>query len=246
MGGRGTKKFSTGVLRPSTNQQNKGITFPSAKRLQSAGKDQSAIDAAFAKGANADAAWAGKLNYAEEDAIDSYQGSSYGPMNKYLRETAKGNQIAVDSYNKQYINRMTEALDKASLAEPTVVYRGVRTHSLTWDEAQKLVGTTQIDPAFGSTTYSSHMARNWVTDSNHSNGSASKPFITYRISLPKGAKAAHPYAATGSMSYENEVIVQRNARYKITSVSQRVISGKHYIYLNADYAGHAPTSAVQI
>lgn len=132
---------------------------------------------------------------------------------------------------------MDKALRKASLAEDTVVYRGITGYGMTWEKAQKLVGTTEYDPAFASTTLSPAFASYWASGSSISKGTADNPFISYRISMPKGAQAAYIHGATGSMQHEYELTINKGARYNITGVQQQIVGGKHYIFVNAKYLG---------
>lgn len=243
MGGRGSKKFSTGVLRKTKNPQNKGITFPAAAmpgQQRAQGINPGQTDAEFKKRLLQDEAWANTLTKPESDAAMMYQGSEYADINKYLRTKANGAPTSITPGQRKDMKNLTTAFDKASLTEPVVVYRGIRSHSLTWDDAQKMVGTTVSDPAFGSASLSPLLAKNWAAGSTHAMGTISNPYISYRINLPKGAKAAVLGAATGSGSMgEHEILIQRGALYNVSGAQQRVVNNHHYIFVTLNYAGHS-------
>lgn len=241
MGGRGSKKFSTGVLRLSKNQKNKGITFPAAATGQgrAQGIKPGQVDAEYQKKLQQDKAWGAALSKEERAAAHAYQGSKYSEINKYLRTKANGAPTSITPGARKDLKNLTTAFDKASLTEPVVVYRGIRTHSLTWGDAQKMVGTTVSDPAFGSASLNPLMAKDWAIGSTHAMGTIDNPYISYRISLPQGAKAAVLSAAThGSSIGEHEILIQRNARYNVTGAQQRVVNNRHYIFITMNYAGH--------
>lgn len=255
MGGRGSKASSSTASAEGEHQKSaESSTTPTmnpAEREKILGQTHAQSEAVFIKGFEADkAGWASKLSQEEANGLFDYQGGGYSAMNKYLRKEngtlTSSRPVDITQKEIQNLNAATDALDKASLSEGVVTYRGVKT-TMSWENAQKLVGQTQVDYAFGSTTLSPDFAKEWSQKSVVAHGTEEKPYISYRYTMPKGSKAAYVLASTNpgakKTDYfykEKELLVQRGARYKITGVSKRVINGKHHIYISATYTGQEP------
>lgn len=178
------------------------------------------------------------LKYAEEDykryeftsaqnkAITDYTGSSYKPMNKYLR-----NGVETDDHNKAKIKNLTEAIDETSTQEAIVTYRGLGNSAYQSflqqggvKSADSLIGATITDKGFVSTSF-------LKTTADSFSGSN----VVMEISVPKGAKALMPNGKS-QFDGEAEVILQRGAKFKITGTrTGNSQTGEQVTYLVCDY-----------
>lgn len=243
MGGRGSKgsdKFSTRSLGPNENAK----AFQSRLWGHQTPQTAAAMDKAFRESLTKEAGWASKVSTKEAAALREYQGIGYRSVNRELNAAHAGVSQNINAHDKAVINDMTKALGRAKLQEDVTVFRGIRS-SVSWQEAQKMVGTTQIDPAFGSTTMRLDLANEW-TKGRGRFGTANNPYVTYRVHVAAGAKAAWVQAATSPGSAmgtpfhtEYELLMQRGARYYISGAQRRVINGKHYVILDANYVNQA-------
>lgn len=161
--------------------------------------------------------WKNQLNKSERDAIRSYTAAAYQTMNSMLRTGTYPNGISPlkKAMYAKYVQDCTSALKKASLPEDVIAHRGVGSlnslaKTLGVDvstlkdpaAAKSLLGQVFVDPAFGSTAESSDKA--WGGAKLH-------------MKLPKGCQAMYvdPISAVPG---ENEILVNRNARYKISDI----------------------------
>lgn len=161
--------------------------------------------------------WKNQLNNSERYAIREYTGIAYRDMNSILRTGAYPpglSPISKATYAK-YIQDCTSALKKASLPEDVIAHRGVGSlnslaKTLGVDvatlknpaAAKSLLGQVFVDPAFGSTAESSDKA--WGGAKIH-------------MKLPKGCQAMY-VDPISLVPGENEILVNRNARYKISDI----------------------------
>jgi len=161
--------------------------------------------------------WKNQLTEAERTAIRRYTGVAYRDMNKMLRMGSYPPGLSPMEKVKyaKYIQDCTSALKKASLPEDVIAHRGVGSlnslaKTLGVDvstlkdpaAAKSLLGQVFVDPAFGSTAESSDKA--WGGAKLH-------------MKLPKGCQALY-VDPISSVPGENEILINRNARYKISDI----------------------------
>lgn len=161
--------------------------------------------------------WKNQLTKAERIAVRNYTGAAYSIMNPMLRTGTypAGLSPTKKAMYAKYIQDCTSALKKASLPEEVIAHRGVGSieslaKTLGVDvstlknpaAAKSLIGADFVDAAFGSTAESSDKA--WGGAKLH-------------MKLPKGCQAMYvdPISAVPG---ENEILVNRNARYKISDI----------------------------
>lgn len=170
--------------------------------------------------------WGKGLTSAEKSAFNGYQVSSYSTVNDYLRKLEADKPTSeTGAYYKDEINRLTSGLNKASVPEDMVVYRGISGKPGLMTEAQiKEIATTKeyYDGGFMSTSINSQLATGWASKPAsyaYEGMGSDKGYhgTVLRIELPKGAKGAYMYSATGSTyGNEYEMLLQRSSRFTVT------------------------------
>ena len=158
--------------------------------------------------------WAESLSEDSIEALRTYQGSAYRSLNKWLRGLGKENLSKREAdYMAQLTAKLDVATSQAVIRKNTYVYRGVTASALKAfgiTSGEQLVGMTLLDKGFMSTS----VAR------SASEGFAGSRGVTFRIKLPRGSKAAVPLAATKSMTHENEIILPRGTKIRVTGYHQ--------------------------
>jgi hypothetical protein len=156
--------------------------------------------------------WAEDLTATEKDAVSHYASAGYANINAHLR----GKKTTKTPSNDE-IERLTKALDKASLPEAVTVYRGI-------SKSLKLRPDMEFqDKGFMSTTTS---FRNAVIFTGLQ-GPEGKGAVL-ELKVPKGYRAAHIAGKFGAIESENELLLQRGARFRTTK-RHRVKVGLHVI-----------------
>lgn len=147
-------------------------------------------------------------NKSEKMAMQQYTGWVYKPINKQMRHE---NEADLPFDQRNIVHDLQTGLAKSSLPDDLMVYRGLGfTASQTIlrqmgiNSPSEAVGHGFMDRAFGSSSLDSSIAESFASHN-----------IVMELKLPKGTKAV----VTGENSNipeENEIIIQRGARYKIT------------------------------
>lgn len=157
----------------------------------------------------------------EVDAIATYTSAAFREINESLRMGGDG----YDEEDRETIEALTQACNKASIQEPIKVYRGLKGEALDnflemaeADDLEEMVGSEIYDAGFWSTTLVPDIAQRF-------SGGA-----ILEIELPKGAKGLMPNG-NSEVSYECEVILQRNTTTRITGVR----SEGDYTYIQGEY-----------
>lgn len=156
----------------------------------------------------------------EKHAMKEYTGTTYEPINNSLRNGGDGG-----TYKKE-VDALTDAINKTSVREAVVSYRGMsdgaanallkQAGASNFDE---LVGRVISDKGFVSTTLSENTAREFGR-------------YIFETTLPKGSKALMPNGDSYS-PWEHEVILQRGARFNITGTRKQ----GSIIYIQTEYVG---------
>ena len=168
-----------------------------------------------------------ELSEAEKSGIKRYTNDmSFKPINDFLRGKISKNQISAK--NKEAIKQISKALEKSSLPEDSILYRGVRGDLISqqfknqeiadlidnvFDEEPTekdiekvqdfLLGKRFIDEGFTSSSYD----RNKAFDNSP---------LMFEINTPKGTKAL----AVDKLSNkdEGEILINKGYEYKITKI----------------------------
>lgn len=140
--------------------------------------------------------WKKSLSKGESVAIKEYANYDFVDINKRLRT---GRTDLLRDKHKTNINLLTSALDRSTIPEDVVVYRGVR-DSPRVDRLE--VGSVIVDNAFVSTSLSSSVAKRFSAEAGYS----------VEIVVPKGSKGAY----RGSL-YELELLLQRGSQFSVES-----------------------------
>ena len=148
--------------------------------------------------------WLDKLTDEERRAVQTYTGSAYESMNKYLR-----GQSGYTGY-EQEIKDCAKALSKASLPKDTYVTRGSDYNMLdalgvkySADDKSKIIGQVVTDKGFTSTSI----------DPN----SGFDKDIQYVIKVPKGSQAMY-VSSISAYSSEQELLINKGAKFEIKDV----------------------------
>lgn len=164
----------------------------------------------------------GGLNDQERKAIGAYQGDSgFGsdsPDWESIQQAARSG--STEGKAGEAVKHLESAINKQSLAKPTKVYRGT---SFSKEKADQIKpGVIMTDSGFSSTTKDKSIASNY----SHSNAGMTpgNVQILYQIDLPKGAKAydfANRESAFDDLNAEKEILLNRNVKFKVLSVSDK-------------------------
>lgn len=134
---------------------------------------------------------------------------------------------------QRQIDALTECLNGKSLDRQAKFYRGVKSlsdvlgedlSSYSPDEiAQKYTGVEYIDRSFTSATCSQNIAQKFA------DASLKKDPAIIQIRAPKGTNAAFIGSASSFGETEYEVLVQRNARFRIEKI--KYMNQQYYVTL---------------
>lgn len=166
----------------------------------------------------------GRLSSAEVDALTKYHYGNAVIMNNALRDGEKtGGQ-----FTQADIKNIDSAIEKGSLKENTVLYRGIPTNFVGVDfgNPESVVGKSFTDKGYSSFTTSKEVA------DTYSHG------VVLKLSAKKGTKTAFVDGAIHSKSdlkeYAREgdagnfeCLLKRRQKYKVTGYSR---SGNRIIY----------------
>jgi thioredoxin reductase len=154
------------------------------------------------------------LGMGEKQELDQWTGDGFEVVNGFLRGTKKppGNPIGDRYYRaatESHVKWLDSIFTKASLPEPVTVYRGVSLSS--WQRMNLQVGSTFSDAGFMSTSLRLGIANRNIGETEN--------LGILEIRLPKGAKAIAVNGHAGVFENEAEVLVNRNAKFKVVSIS---------------------------
>jgi len=152
--------------------------------------------------------------YTSDDAFEEYPFHNYVKINEALR---KGRPL--DDTESEIVSRLEEAINEHPLPEGTIVYRGVTIGDIKnpddlinfLDEMENLKGDTIEFESFTSTSLNFSIA----TDFTHQ-----KQNVIYEIK-PKHGVYVNPLSETEG---EQEVVLNKNKRYKVVDVLSEVQS----------------------
>jgi hypothetical protein len=148
--------------------------------------------------------WRKSLSPEEHQYIRTYTGASYEPINKALRNPKTGAQES----KSPLIQKLDAAINRSSLKEDTIVYRGLSSLASLGITAENAVGTMIKDPAYMSTSLSDKLASNY----------AGMEGSVLKITAPKGSKGASMAKIT-RYPKEHEVLFARGSGIKITKIT---------------------------
>jgi len=166
-----------------------------------------------------------------KEAVDSYSGSGYSGINAALRqakvEAWNSGTSALTTLSKEQAMRVAalDVVTRVGLREPppSEVYRGVKSNDFTRYVDSLGVGQTFTDSGFVSTS------TEWWTANNFGNASGG---TIMKIKTRQGLSIK----AWSSHSGENEVLLPRGSRFKITSKEWRYTPGTGArLYIEAEH-----------
>lgn len=153
--------------------------------------------------------WAYKqLTYEEQTAMVRYTDSS-SRYNDYLR----GKIDILEDRDKDVIDRITSALNKAETDREYVTFRGIYAGAIGDSPpvlADLQVGDSFQDKAFVSTSLDAHTASGWARGPEG---------VLFRITMPEGSHAAYVSALGIVARTEDEMLIQRNSTFEVTKVT---------------------------
>lgn len=158
-------------------------------------------------------AWQKTLTAVEAKRLERYSEPEGATCAEALNQAIrKGNtasyQFAIDAIDS--------AIAKQTITEPIVVYRGMPDHTGN-RRIQLTPGTEFIDKSFASTSLRSDVAERFTKGTPLEFGGL--PGLLFKITLPKGAKAA-PMGSLGHLEDEAEYVLPRNTRIRINSIEK--------------------------
>lgn len=143
------------------------------------------------------------IKVAEAKAIDDYTADGYEAINTFLRGNDPSDVISDEHAEEIYA--MDAMFERSSLSEPLTVYRVMPPELLNGMKD----GTVFQDDGFVSTSGSPDI--NYILGGE--TGTSATPV---KINLPKGSRAV-PVAHLSAMPKENEVLIDRGSRFKVST-----------------------------
>ncbi|QEL82852.1 lethal factor domain protein (plasmid) [Bacillus sp. JAS24-2] len=156
-----------------------------------------------------------KLNPEQKASIQMYTTQNYKTINKGLRESN------LPEDKEKEVKNISEALNKSSLPEKVVVYRktgkdslGLEINTNFKDQKvienlkNKLEHSTREEKAFLSTSIANHFSESFDVKS-----------VLYKITVPKGTKAAYIFGDLATYQGESELLIDKGYSYEITKIS---------------------------
>ena len=161
-----------------------------------------------------------KLTKDQDAVVNWYRDGGYTNINQQLRERAEQPDLLEQQRkdwgaaftNKQAIEHLDAVLNKSSLPEAMVVYRGLRQAADGKRLLERQPGDVVRDEGFLSTSLSPQSA--YWSFAHEGTGSG----VLLRIVLPKGFKAAY---ISGSEGVESEVLLQRGVSFEVVGMTER-------------------------
>jgi hypothetical protein len=157
--------------------------------------------------------WTKNVTNQEREAVTNYQYSGYLDLNEALRTGGSKSDEVIDLESK-----MNGLMARSKLPESIVLYRGFssemgrKLHDM-YDKDMLNPGTTISDKGFISSTTDTGIAKDMAeTMGNGFN------IVMMKIEAPKGLKAINA-GLVGENRGENEVILNKNTKFKITKTA---------------------------
>lgn len=150
--------------------------------------------------------------------VEHYRNLGYESMNKALRAAkTEADMDALDPVLLEHIDGLTDFVNRSSLRQEVVAYRGV---SLTDDMRSVLgdlsVGSEFVEPGFSSWSLNRHVAMSFADGGPVDSA-------MFRVRVPEGSRAI--YMGNTDEFEEFELLLQRGARYRIVAIEERVRVG---------------------
>lgn len=147
----------------------------------------------------------------QEVILQGYKEGDYKEINRYLDDPSKVSPLAESEY-KSRVRTLDAAINKSSLVDDTVVYRGIQSKYMS-ENAEKFVGRTVNAPTYLSTTTKLSVAQDFAGFSDKA--------VILRIKAPKGMKSvAMAKFETTNNAGEKELLFGRGHNVKITGVQR--------------------------
>lgn len=188
-----------------------------------------------------------QLTQDEREAVSSYTGSGYRPMNKAAAKLAKlGSKANVDDYMKERIDHLDSALMKSTLGKNMRLRRNMAqkwlweglgvnisdAEKMTQAQLDQFIGKTYRETAFSSTTMRKDGSMNYQQ-------AASQGVAVLRIRAGKNMPGANVVSESAHHS-ESEVILPRGTTYIIRKI-RRTNHGDGQFEVEVDMIGAFPT-----
>ena len=154
-----------------------------------------------------DKEWEGRLDEKEVDAIEHYTTGGYYDISSYLRRGNKRPMYSSLEELESSIEEIDEALERSSIPQDVVVYRGTRTTHFQDVE----VGDVIVDRSFVSTTTDRGLAEEVYV--------GGKKSMLVEIKVPKGSKGAAVGSVSMFGSNEREVLLARDTAFRVDSIN---------------------------
>lgn len=192
------------------------------------GKDGRFTSAAGGGAATGTGVKNGKFSEQQSINLRGYAEGDYRPLNAYLKGRNSGQDEAVGHLDAQ-AKSIDAALKKSRTTQDITVYRGFSS-SQTVAFSDKLVGRT-IE---GSGNFVSTSRNQGVAEGFAAGMFDPKTAVLIKLNVPKGSKALamDEFATAAANSGEQEVLLSRKGKYKVTGVRKHKLGG---LILEADW-----------
>lgn len=148
------------------------------------------------------------MTTAEKDALQTYTGSSYTSINRYLRKGTSGYN---DQYVKQLVKDMDSYLDRSRLTEDVKIFRAMSVDRNS-DWANPYKGKVLKDKGYSSFTVKDGGLHGWGTTSD-----CDRAGLHIVAIARKGVQAAW-LKPISLHSHEDELLIHREAKFVVTDV----------------------------
>lgn len=160
------------------------------------------------------------LSERETEALSAYVNSwMHAEVNSYLRDGEKWLAPHELERAKAMDKDLSEAISRSELLQDTELVRGINIQSFP-DDIMGMAGKTYVDKGFMSTTKS-------VYENDAFTGG-----VKINILAPKGTKALDVTQVfnTRLSSFDQEVLLQKGMKYKVTNVTSLLDTNEPYMY----------------
>jgi len=182
----------------------------------------------FAEFSEAHEQWLRSLQDTERSSIVSFSGSGYIDIRDAQLKLMLGNMEEVNASLKRKVAAIERAIDRAP-SYPGEVWRRMKFYSEQHPGYQAFARDVMTKRDFGFTTMQSFSRKQSVADSFASGGK-----IHVHMHMKKAPRRSADIKAISQHAGEDEVLVGCDARYKVTSLEEKLIGENRHIYVELE------------
>jgi hypothetical protein len=162
-------------------------------------------------------------------AIEQYKGGNYDHIN----QAVMGKEWDEKIFSKDMMNMITKDLDRvinnSTVNEDTVLFRGSQNVERNWDE---LIGKSIRFNKYLSTSANEQVAKDFSSVAGGAGVEVVGPVV--EIMVPKGKRALSTSRTRGRPDYESEVVLPRDAQFRVMGVARDKKGTVRHVYLQME------------